>query len=527
MIRKYVMNSQKHATKISPVSSIVCGACLVFMFLGAWTCDGAMLQLTQIPKDYLALRLLSVLAYVLAFALLFSMRKHFVATAQDNAYEDASFDLNALRPSALGLNVYGYRFFTRFLVVSALLLVVGCVLLLSLRPSATDAMVLTLLCIFLIKAVGPALSITVLLLFACTPLHSAIKITALSYTIAFLGECLLGIFFEALAINVAFVLVLGACLQCAGCVLVARSLRCMAATTTMETQSAPPLSAKTSSPGAQHMLNLNRSLGSIIKTLVFVGATALMLGFMKSGAPSCNAVSLAASIIVLVVVCAMVFCLEHLDVRALFVSAIICLSAAILLEPVIGLIGSQVANTLADTATILFEICIWIIAIMLVHAAKNGALCAASVRLATVIGHAVGTLLAVGAGALSLIYADAAQTASFVLLFIYIILLIVISRNPENPNPSSEVSPATSTTHDLSYWTTPCETLARMYALTPRETEVLIQLAQGRDLAFMESKFVLSRNTIKMHVRNVYTKLGVHSKQEVIDLVDQTRTRSS
>ena len=39
----------------------------------------------------------------------------------------------------------------------------------------------------------------------------------------------------------------------------------------------------------------------------------------------------------------------------------------------------------------------------------------------------------------------------------------------------------------------------------------------------MEEKFVLSRNTVKMHVRNVYAKLGIHGKQEAIDLVEATR----
>ena len=123
---------------------------------------------------------------------------------------------------------------------------------------------------------------------------------------------------------------------------------------------------------------------------------------------------------------------------------------------------------------------------------------------------------------------------AFALLFVYIILLIVFSRNVPNPDQPGESNssaeraepPATpATAHDLTYWTAPCELLADEHALTPRETEVLIQLAQGRDLAFMENKFVLSRNTVKMHVRNVYAKLGVYSKQEVIDLVDQARAR--
>ena len=55
---------------------------------------------------------------------------------------------------------------------------------------------------------------------------------------------------------------------------------------------------------------------------------------------------------------------------------------------------------------------------------------------------------------------------------------------------------------------------------------MLEQLARGRDLAFMEEKFVLSRNTVKMHIKHVYEKLGVHSKQEVIDLVESARPQS-
>lgn len=543
------MISQAHITKSSPAGSFICGACLVFMFLGAWTCDGAILLLTQVPKDYLALRLLSVLAYVIAFVLLFAMRKRFINATQYSSCEAVSPNSSTSRSNALRLNSYGQRFFARFLAVGAFLLLLGCALLLGLQPNAHNALPLTFLCIFLIKAVGPALSITLLLLFAHAPQRNAIKATALAYTVAFLGECLLGIIFETLNINLGLVLVLGAFLQCGGCILAARSLHCIAPHAVAKAPDAAPSSfASALSPLAQNVFSFDNSRGSIIKALVFVGTTALMLGFMKSGASSGNAVSLTAAIIVLIVVSAMVFCLEHLDIRALFASAIICLSAAVLLAPVIGLIGPHIATTLADTATILFEIFIWVIAIALVHAAQNGALRAASVRLATVIGHTTGALLAVGAGALSLMYADATQTASFLLLFIYIILLIVISRNPASPNASSaslaatsstddastsaaapdaiSSAPATSPSHDLSYWTIPCETLARAHALTPRETEVLIQLAQGRDLAFMESKFVISRNTIKMHVRNVYAKLGVHSKQEVIDLVDQTRTRS-
>ena len=76
---------------------------------------------------------------------------------------------------------------------------------------------------------------------------------------------------------------------------------------------------------------------------------------------------------------------------------------------------------------------------------------------------------------------------------------------------------------DWRFWGRPCKAVADEHGLTPRETDVLEQLAQGRDLPFMEETFVLSRNTVKMHIRHVYAKLGVHSKQEVIDLVEARR----
>ena len=64
-----------------------------------------------------------------------------------------------------------------------------------------------------------------------------------------------------------------------------------------------------------------------------------------------------------------------------------------------------------------------------------------------------------------------------------------------------------------------CDELAQEHGLTKRETELLKLLAQGRDAAYVEKTLFLSRNTVKSYTRSLYAKLGVHSKQEVIDLV--------
>lgn len=65
-----------------------------------------------------------------------------------------------------------------------------------------------------------------------------------------------------------------------------------------------------------------------------------------------------------------------------------------------------------------------------------------------------------------------------------------------------------------------CEAVSECFGLTPRETEILELLSHGRNGPFIQEKLVLSRNTVKTHVSNIYAKLGVHSQQELIDLVE-------
>lgn len=65
-----------------------------------------------------------------------------------------------------------------------------------------------------------------------------------------------------------------------------------------------------------------------------------------------------------------------------------------------------------------------------------------------------------------------------------------------------------------------CRAIAEAFALTPREAEILQFYARGRSTAVVQEELVLSYNTVKTHVRNIYRKTDVHSQQELIDLVD-------
>ena len=65
-----------------------------------------------------------------------------------------------------------------------------------------------------------------------------------------------------------------------------------------------------------------------------------------------------------------------------------------------------------------------------------------------------------------------------------------------------------------------CRQLAQARGLTPRELEVLTLLARGRDAGFIGDELGISRNTVNVHRKAVFAKLGVHSQQELLSAVE-------
>ncbi len=68
-----------------------------------------------------------------------------------------------------------------------------------------------------------------------------------------------------------------------------------------------------------------------------------------------------------------------------------------------------------------------------------------------------------------------------------------------------------------------CQLVAHRYALSEREAEVCELLARGNTRAGIATRLVVSENTVRTHVKNLYTKLDVHSKQQLVDLIDSTK----
>lgn len=61
------------------------------------------------------------------------------------------------------------------------------------------------------------------------------------------------------------------------------------------------------------------------------------------------------------------------------------------------------------------------------------------------------------------------------------------------------------------------ESLGAAYGLTIRQVEVLNLAVHGYDAPSIAKKLYISENTVRTHLKRIYTLLDVHSKQEIID----------
>lgn len=65
-----------------------------------------------------------------------------------------------------------------------------------------------------------------------------------------------------------------------------------------------------------------------------------------------------------------------------------------------------------------------------------------------------------------------------------------------------------------------CRDVARSFGLTEREAEIFALLARGRDVGYIEKELFISRNTVNTHRKNLYRKLGIHTQQELLSLIE-------
>ena len=199
-------------------------------------------------------------------------------------------------------------------------------------------------------------------------------------------------------------------------------------------------------------------------------------------------------------------------------------AAGFLLLPLIWNGAGGLANACAQLGTLVAGIILWCMVAHTVHDTKLPAALLFSCTLvctnaAQMAGALVGMLNAHTLG-----QGDIALTA-VALVAIYLLAMVSLFLFKDKTlrgfdAVAEEGAPAAEQQGDA--LEVRCAHVAEAHGLTPRESEILVHLGQGRTARAISEKLVVSENTVKYHIKSIYQKLDVHSRDEVIDLIERS-----
>ena len=142
------------------------------------------------------------------------------------------------------------------------------------------------------------------------------------------------------------------------------------------------------------------------------------------------------------------------------------------------------------------------------------------------LGIALGVFLVVLGSIFHGLNAQAMMFTCLIIAFISAIIQIFVNHLlypygsiDELKSKESKQTPAQSG-RKKAIWRQKLEIAYEKYRLSPREREVLQILMHGRDTKYIMDKFYVSQSTAKTHIYNIYRKFDVHSRQDLIDLVE-------
>lgn len=104
--------------------------------------------------------------------------------------------------------------------------------------------------------------------------------------------------------------------------------------------------------------------------------------------------------------------------------------------------------------------------------------------------------------------------------FIVVSLACLDVRDPGTQQLFQQPEKAPLTSVDADSLAERCAELGRTYHLTPRETEIMALVCQGRTRDYIAETLFISRNTVKTHVASLYAKTDAHNRTELQHLLD-------
>lgn len=210
---------------------------------------------------------------------------------------------------------------------------------------------------------------------------------------------------------------------------------------------------------------------------------------------------------------AIVFFSRKVSFSMLFRWAIPCVIMTLALKEVPLPWMEFASNAIGDTLDSLIQVLVYLFAITLAKQGKAPvALCVGILEGAVQLGVLMGNLLGSASAATDLMW-SAGTTGSLLICLVALASILAPLREPVEERPGLADPDAIE-----SSLLRGCQCLQARFGLTDRETEIAFLLARGRSRPYIREKLFISKNTVATHIRHIYGKLGVHSKEELIDL---------
>lgn len=168
-----------------------------------------------------------------------------------------------------------------------------------------------------------------------------------------------------------------------------------------------------------------------------------------------------------------------------------------------------------------FDMLVWCLCAHLIHHRHVspqwlGGLCVGSLLVGRFLGFEAFTLLHIAPFDVS--------EAPLIVTILFTLMLTALSLvNHNNLLEAWGMAKPGETEDDAELLTACCAHIASAHSLSARERDVLEQLARGSNRADIGRILVLSEETVKTHIRHIYRKCSIHSRQELKALISVTR----
>lgn len=267
----------------------------------------------------------------------------------------------------------------------------------------------------------------------------------------------------------------------------------------------------------------------IIAFLLIGGIARGLVNFKYASTSSFQGIFIAHAVSILVAAVLLVFVLlNHSDLAfyrktwtILTVFLLICLTAVILLNNRNGWLES-ISSELISVSRTCFSVLLWMMLSLKASTVKRVPrplfqLCYATVEaFSALLSYWLVPLLASVTG-VSLV-AHISDLLIVVTLMVFVAILAFMNASFKMMITPTELS-ISEAAFSVDAPRQRCDEIAKEASLSKQETEIMYLLSQGHSQKKIASLLFLSYSTVQSYCKSLYLKLGVHKKQEVIDLI--------